>query len=206
MSTTVVLAALAGNRLYILHLGDSRAYLHRNGQLHQLTTDHTWAQAAVAAGTLSAAEAAHHPGRNQLQRYLGSNRQINVARAVLSPDNGYAEEYILVQPGDRILLCSDGVYHRLEHRVLEAIANTGKRPQDTVDMLVQKAIDQGEIDDITALIFTVPTEQAGTELLSAAASNLSSDHEATVPVDQASFASPSSGRPWIVRAKGWFTT
>lgn len=183
MSTTVVLAALAGHRLYVLHLGDSRAYLQRNGKLHQLTTDHTWAQAAVTSGILSAAEALHHPGRNQLQRYLGSSRQINVARAVLAPESGYAEEYIEVMPGERVLLCSDGVYHRLDQPTLENTLNQMSSPQQAVDALIQAAIDQGEIDDITALVFTVPSTFE--EPLHFDASDATdSDQDATVPVDQ----------------------
>lgn len=185
MSTTVVLAALAGNRLYILHLGDSRAYLYRNGTLHQLTTDHTWAQAAVAAGTLTAAEAAYHPGRNQLQRYLGSSRQINISHAALAPESGYAEEYLLTQPNDQILLCSDGIYHRVEQSELETIASKGETPQQIVEAMVQAALDQGEIDDITALMFTVPPEDDQPEFLFNMANEPHSDQDATVPVDHA---------------------
>jgi len=186
MSTTVVLAALAGNRLYILHLGDSRAYLHRNGTLYQLTTDHTWAQAAVSAGTLTAAEAANHPGRNQLQRYLGGDKQLNIARAALAPESGYAEEYLLTEPNDRILLCSDGIYHRVERSELEAIANTMVTPQQTVDAMAQAALEQGEIDDITALMFAVPPAETQHDLLYNATNTLDSDEDATVPVNYAS--------------------
>jgi len=188
MSTTVILAALAGRRLYLLHLGDSRAYLHRDGHLHQLTTDHTWAQAAVASGILSETEAAHHPGRNHLQRYLGSNRQINVSHAVLAPGNGHAEEYLAVEPGDRILLCSDGIYHRQGHATLEEIFNRRLSPQETVDTLIEAAVAQGEIDDITALIFTVPTQtdenMLSASVLQSSLHSQSADQDITVPVNQ----------------------
>lgn len=181
MSTTVVLAALAGDRLYVLHLGDSRAYLYRENRLYQLTTDHTWAQAAVASGILSKAEAANHPGRNQLQRYLGG-KQIQIAHGVLDPQTGYAEEYLLVQPGDRILLCSDGIYHRVaEERILNIIEQE-QRPQTVVESLVQAALDRGEIDDITALFFVVPQQTTG-EVFSAPQST--ADDEATVFLKQA---------------------
>ncbi len=108
MSTTIVLAALAGEKLYVMHLGDSRAYLVRDGALHLLTADHTWAQEALDAGSITASEAAQHPGRNQLLRYLGSQKSISVDRGIIMPGTGLREEYLLAQPGDMVLLCTDG--------------------------------------------------------------------------------------------------
>lgn len=182
MSTTVVVAALAGERLYVLHLGDSRAYLVRGGRLFQLTIDHTWAQAAVAAGALTAVEAAHHPGRNQLQRYLGGSKQINVARGLLSPESGQLEEYLNVQPGDQVLLCSDGIYHRLNQTTLQAIVNEqAGEPQAAVNALIAAAVEQGEVDDITALLFTVPAFKYSTGGMRSAATSLTLDEEVTRP-------------------------
>ena len=161
MSTTLVVAALAGTRLYVLHLGDSRAYLIDNQQFQQLTTDHTWAQAAVNAGALSVAEAARHPGRHQLQRYLGAQHQINIARGLLDPATGQIEEYLQIQPGQRILLCTDGIHHRLPATTICQILNEHRAlPQGGVEALVSAAIASGEIDDITALLFTVPVQSA----------------------------------------------
>lgn len=157
MSTTLVVAALAGTKLYVLHLGDSRAYLIGNGQLHQLTTDHTWAQAAVNAGTLSVAEAARHPGRHQLQRYLGGQPLLNVASGVIDPQSGQIEEYLHGQPGDRVLLCTDGIHHRLPAATIQQLlADHHTAPQTSVEQLVNRAIASGELDDITALLFTIP--------------------------------------------------
>ncbi len=202
MSTTVVVAALAGNRLYVLHLGDSRAYLIRAGQLHQLTTDHTWAQAAVAAGTLTASEAAHHPGRNQLQRYLGGSKQINVARGVLAPGSGHPEEYLLVQPGDQVLLCSDGIYHRLEPATMAAIINKAPaEPKTVVDDLITAAIAQGEIDDITALLFTVPAQQ-NSYAADQFRPHVATDSDATVPVGNQPLVQPPSATRWTLREVG----
>lgn len=157
MSTTLVVAALAGSKLYVLHLGDSRAYLISSGQLHQLTTDHTWAQAAINAGALSAAEAARHPGRHQLQRYLGGQQRPNVAGGVIDPQTGQMEEYLQVQPGDRILLCTDGIHHRLPPATIQQLlADHSTDLQTSVAQLVNAAIASGELDDITALLFTIP--------------------------------------------------
>jgi serine/threonine protein phosphatase PrpC len=157
MSTTLVLSALAGDKLYVMHLGDSRAYLVRSNRLYQLTTDHTWAQEAFDAGTISAEEAERHPGRNQLQRFLGAQHAVNVARGVIAPGSGYVEEYLLLQPGDVLLLCTDGIYRRLPaDEIKQVVVDYTGNPQDTVDTLVAAAAANGEADDITALVVEVP--------------------------------------------------
>ncbi|MEZ4712056.1 MAG: protein phosphatase 2C domain-containing protein [Caldilineaceae bacterium] len=157
MSSTVVMAALAGAKLYVMYMGDSRAYLLRDRHLHQLTTDHTWAQAAVTAGAITASEAATHPGRNQLQRYLGAQHTINVARGVHNPQSGQVEEYLTIEPGDQLLLCTDGVYHRLPDPSIRKILLThAGDDQAAADALVAASIANGETDDVTALLFTIP--------------------------------------------------
>lgn len=163
MSTTIVLAALAGEKLYVMNLGDSRAYLLRAGRLYQLTADHTWAQAAYEAGTITAAEAQHHPGRNQLQRYLGGQHTVNVARGLIAPGASHMEEYLLVQPGDALLLCTDGIYRRLAPDFIgqTMVAHPGD-PQSVVDTLVATATAYGEIDDITALAVEISPTAAST--------------------------------------------
>lgn len=158
MSTTIVLAAIAGEKLYVMHLGDSRAYLVRGGVLYQLTADHTWAQEAFDAGSITASEAAQHPGRNQLLRYLGSQKSISVDRGIIMPGTGQREEYLLTQPGDAVLLCTDGLHHPLSDGELRQtlVEHTGY-PQDAVDELIAKAVAQGERDDITAVLMELPT-------------------------------------------------
>lgn len=159
MSTTLVLVALAGAKLYVMHLGDSRAYLLRDQHLYQLTTDHTWAQEAFEAGTISAAEAERHPGRNQLQRFLGAQHALNVARGLIAPHTGQMEEYLPAQADDRILLCTDGVYRRVNSEVIgQALADQAGDPQAIVDELVAAAAANGEVDDITALVMLLPPD------------------------------------------------
>ena len=127
MSTTIVLAALAGEKLYVMHLGDSRAYLVRDGVLHQLTADHTWAQEALDAGSISTAEASQHPGRNQLLRYLGSQKNISVDRGIIMPGTGQREEYLMTQPSDMVLLCTDGLHHMVAANELKQTAARPRR-------------------------------------------------------------------------------
>ena len=99
MGTTLTLVELAPDGVARFgHVGDSRAYLFRNGELRQLTVDHTVAAEYVAMGQLSAAEADDHPQSHMLTRCLGLTRFVNV------------DEFDLeLEPGDRILLCSDGL-------------------------------------------------------------------------------------------------
>lgn len=157
MSSTIVLAAVAGEKLYVMNLGDSRAYLLRAGRLYQLTADHTWAQAAYEAGTITAVEAQHHPGRNQLQRYLGAQHTVNVARGLIAPGGNHMEEYLLIQPGDALLLCTDGIYRRLNTDLIrQTMMDQPNNPQGIVDTLVATAVANGEADDVTAVAVTVP--------------------------------------------------
>lgn len=160
MSTTVVVAAVAGRKLYVMHMGDSRAYLIRNQAIFQLTEDHTWAQEAMDAGTISIEEAKRHPGRNQLQRFLGSRAEIRIDRGVIDPETKVHEEYLWLQPGDSVLLSTDGVHSRLPAPEIRQIVldHTGY-PQDTVDELVNAALAKGERDDITALLIEIPPEK-----------------------------------------------
>ena len=157
MSTTIVLAALAGDRLYVMHLGDSRAYLRRGQMLYQLVADHTWAQEAINTGILTSEEAAQHPGRNQLLRYLGAQKGLGVDRGIIAPGATQREEYVTVQPGDAILLCTDGLHSRVsEDEIRQLLLEHVGYPQDAVDDLTEKAVNKGERDDITAVLMELP--------------------------------------------------
>jgi len=157
MSTTIVLAALAGEKLYVMHLGDSRAYLLRGDALYQLVADHTWTQEAVQTGIITAQEALSHPGRNQLLRYLGTTKYVGVDRGVIALGSNQREEYLTVQPGDEILLCSDGLHGRVsEAELTQIMLEHIGYPQDAVDELVEKAVAKGERDDITAVLMALP--------------------------------------------------
>ncbi len=157
MSTTIVLAALAGEKLYVMHLGDSRAYLIRGDAIYQLVADHTWAQEAINMGVLTLEEAAQHPGRNQLLRYLGAPKGLGVDRGVIVPATTQREEYLPALPGDAILLCSDGLHNRVSDAELkQIILDYVGYPQDAVDALLDKAVEKGERDDITAILMELP--------------------------------------------------
>lgn len=157
MSTTIVLAAVAGEKLYAMHLGDSRAYLVRGQEIYQLVADHTWTQEAINAGSLTAEEALHHPGRNQLLRFLGGRKTIGVDRGIIAPGTNRREEYLTTQPGDTILLCTDGVHSRVsDGEIRRVILEHAGYPQNAVEELIATAVAKGERDDITAVLLELP--------------------------------------------------
>ena len=105
MGTTVTALQAAGDAGRIAHVGDSRAYLLRDGALQQLTQDHTLVQQMVDEGNLDADEAERHPARHIMTRALGVDEQVAVDQLSLD-----------LHPGDRILLCSDGLTGMLSAR------------------------------------------------------------------------------------------
>jgi serine/threonine protein phosphatase PrpC len=140
MGTTLTVALLAGSSLSVAHVGDSRAYLWRQGNLRQLTQDHSWVAEQVSRGVLSPEEARAHPKKNVLTRALG----FDIGRGVDSHS-------LLPAKDDVILLCSDGLHSLLSDqeisRFLEQLA-----PQDACDQMVAQANSRGGKDNITVVI------------------------------------------------------
>ncbi|HSH01373.1 MAG TPA: PP2C family serine/threonine-protein phosphatase [Anaerolineae bacterium] len=140
--TTLTAALIFGKRLYIGHVGDSRAYLFRNDKLQQLTDDHSFVQRLIDAGQLTPEEAAVHPQRNLLYRAVGQGGQIDVDTLTRPlTKTGY------------ILICSDGLWGLMEDEDIAAIlGNTNTSSQEKVDQLVTKALDGGGHDNITGIL------------------------------------------------------
>jgi serine/threonine protein phosphatase PrpC len=161
MGTTVVAAAIVESRLYVAHAGDSRAYLLRNGQLFRLTLDHTWAQEAVEAGRLTPAQAKDHPNRHVIKRFLGISDQVEVDSEVVDINHGMRDpeqihtwprtDSILLQPGDSVILCTDGLTDVVDD---DQIATTVSRhaPQMAAQRLIDQANKAGGPDNITVVI------------------------------------------------------
>jgi protein phosphatase len=139
--TTVVAAVITDSRAVIAHLGDSRAYLYRDRQVQRLTSDHTVVQAVMDAGALSAEEAAHHPNRSVLTRHV-------LMTPPAKPDVGALD----LQPGDRILLCSDGLHGVVDDATLAAILADCPDPADACRALTAAANQAGGPDNITAVV------------------------------------------------------
>jgi len=142
MGTTVTTAQFADGRLWIAHIGDSRAYLCRAGHVRHLTQDHSLVNELVQQGELTLEEAQNHPRRHVLTRALGVNEQPEIDLMQLP-----------VQEGDLLLLCTDGLYNQLKAGELEQIlAQQEDSLQGKVQNLVNLALERGGHDNITAIL------------------------------------------------------
>jgi len=150
MGTTLTAAQVDGNRVHLVHVGDSRAYLLRGGELTQVTEDHTLVHRMVMEGEISEEEAETHPHRSVLTRALGVDQNIQV-------DEGDLE----VAPGDRLLLCTDGLTGMVPEGQIREILLESRDPQEAVDKLVKVANRAGGIDNITALILDFANDGSG---------------------------------------------
>jgi len=145
MGTTIVMLVSAAEKLYVVGVGDSRAYRLRGGSLEQLTIDHSLAQALVDSNTIEPEEAKTHRYRNLLYRYLGME------------DGGTGTDPYQLEPesGDRFLLCSDGVNGGVEDAALTEILRQVDEPQACAEAVIAAAQDGGSQDNITCLIVDV---------------------------------------------------
>lgn len=151
MGTTLVALLFAGNRLGLLHVGDSRAYLLRDGELSQITHDHTFVQALVDEGRITEEDASTHPQRSVVTRILDGRPDVEFDLSVRE-----------ARLGDRYLLCSDGLtgpVGRLE-TLQEALGIAD--PQEAVDRLVQLALRGGGPDNVTVVVADVVDADATT--------------------------------------------
>lgn len=146
MGTTVVMAVWRkGTEMYVAGVGDSRCYLIRGGTVRQLTTDHSLAQALVEAKTISAAEAKEHRFKNVLWKYLGSKEV----------GEGPDVNVIQVQPGDRFLLCTDGLSGVVQDEQLLEFINKQGDMQACAEGLGQLALDTGSRDNVSVIMIEV---------------------------------------------------
>lgn len=146
MGTTLTAIAIHDGRLHVAHVGDSRAYLLRNKEkMSQLTTDHTLVERLVQEGRLSRDEASTHPQRNVITRAIGHEATVEVE--VLPP--------IMLQEGDQILLCSDGLSGPVNDERIAAILNDTQDGEAAVNGLLAQANAEGGPDNITAVLLRV---------------------------------------------------
>jgi protein phosphatase len=144
MGTTVTAVIADGDRAHVAHIGDSRAYLLRGGTLQQLTEDHTLVQKMVREGRLTEEEAANHPQRSILLRVLGVEDDMPVDELTLD-----------LHPGDRLLLCTDGLTNMLERDQVAEILRTEPDPQKAAEELIEAANRAGGDDNITVIVLDV---------------------------------------------------
>lgn len=142
--TTLTAMLLSADRMALAHIGDTRAYVLRGGVLSRLTADHTWVQAMVDEGRMSPTEADAHPQRALLIRALTSG---GGARPDLSVHD--------VVPGDRYLLCSDGLTTTASNAAIAAALTGGGPPDESVDRLIALAYDAGAPDNVACVVADV---------------------------------------------------
>lgn len=142
MGTTIVGLLLNGTHLSVGHVGDSRLYLLSDGVIEQLTADDSWAATILAHNPKAhATDLDSHPMRNVLTNALGAREQVDVHLAERD-----------VKPGDTLLLCSDGLHGVLDGPALRAILEAEPDVEKAARALVQRALDLGGRDNVTALV------------------------------------------------------
>lgn len=140
MGTTVTLAYIANKNLYIGHVGDSRAYIFKDGNLSQVTEDHSLVEELIKNGSISKEEARHHPQRNIITRAVGTSKKI-VADLITLPKN----------KTEILLLCTDGLTNMLDDEEIKKSLINSENMQQVCEDLVQLSNDKGGYDNITVL-------------------------------------------------------
>jgi len=142
MGTTATVAIAEGDSLHLGHVGDSRAYLVRQGkEIEQVTEDHSVVAQLLKAGAITPQEAAHHPYRNVITRCLGM--QMDVEADTIT---------VTWQPGDALLLCTDGLSGLVSDEEMLAMATQDSDPQDACQKMLDLAMARGGYDNITVVI------------------------------------------------------
>jgi protein phosphatase len=142
MGSTAVAAAVEGELLHICHVGDARAYHFSGRRIRRLTTDHSWVWELVKARVLTPEQARFHPHRGRLMQAIGGSSGIK-------PDLTSVE----LKSGDRVLLCSDGLWESLSDEEILVTAACVDSPRRLATALVDKANAAGGNDNITAIVY-----------------------------------------------------
>ena len=185
MGTTVTALLLAEGKLHFAHIGDSRAYRLRNGEFEQVSVDHTFVQRLIDEGRLRPDEAESHPHKNVLMRVLGD--------VDASPELDL--DTLDVEPGERWLLCSDGLNYVAGHVVERTVRET-KDLRECVELLVDLTLDAGAPDNVTVVMLEI-AEQTTDDVRTAAVEIVPlAGAAATAPNPSGAAASPSdAGTP-----------
>ena len=171
MGCTAVVLAIAGRRLFMANVGDSRAYLIRGDQITQLTVDHTWGNDMLRAGKRTEEELRNHPSRDKLTRSIGYEPTLNVDLGIwLAPkqteDVARRNQGLLLQPGDHVIACSDGLIketsrapgHFVEPReIIETVRRL--EPERAALDLAERAVSRmrgREGDNVSVIVLGIP--------------------------------------------------
>ena len=151
MGTTVTCAVVHDRDLTLGHVGDTRAYLLREGVLTQLTRDHSLVAAMVTSGVLTKEEARGHPDSNKVLRSLGGQRELP-EQYVDGLEVAYGQPSLRLQPGDWLLFCSDGVWGSVPDEQLRTVLSEALNCSTAARVIVEHALRAGAPDNATALV------------------------------------------------------
>lgn len=144
MATTAVAVLIDGDTATVAHVGDSRLYRLRDGRLDRLTRDHSWVEEQIRAGALSEVAARQHPWRNIVTRALSGSGDLDVE-----------VREVTVEPGDRLLLCSDGVFAVLTDAEISEVLGREAALDDLCHTLIRAVNDGGGPDNVTTVVLKV---------------------------------------------------
>lgn len=140
MGTTAVLVAVTEDKIHVAHVGDSRAYLVRQGKIKQLTIDHSMVQEMIDEGEITHEEAKMHPNKNIITRALGISKDVDVDYSMKTR-----------KPEDSIIICTDGLTNYLDQKEILAYLKA-KQGEAIVDGLISEANERGGADNITVVV------------------------------------------------------
>lgn len=212
MGTTLVAALAEADRAVVAHVGDSRAYLLRDGALQQITRDHTYVQELVREGRMSQEQADRHPSRSVLTRVLGIEEEVEPD--LISLD---------LHQGDRLLICTDGLTAMVSDPEIRRTLEGEPEPQKAVERLVEAAVEAGGVDNVTVIVLAAEegeepgsrprppgaavaagppgTETAGVPVPPAAGTATTTGAAGPrVTTDGGDEPEPTPGRPWVRRS------
>lgn len=144
MGTTIVAAAIREDKVYVAHVGDSRAYIFRKKEVIPLTTDHSYVMELVKMGSITKEEAATHPKRNVITRAIGIRDAVE-ADTMICP----------LKKGDILLLCSDGLSGMLKDEEMAKILNKRTDPERKARLLLEEANKKGGFDNISLILVQI---------------------------------------------------
>ncbi len=144
MGCTCVVLMLKEQNFYLAHVGDSRIYLYRRGDLKQMTRDHSFVEELFIRGLIKEEEKADHPYKNQITRYIGCSSKLEV-----DISSGPAWN------GDIFVLCTDGLTDMVETQKMKEILDKDLPPQESAEKLVAEALANGGRDNVTALVVKI---------------------------------------------------
>ncbi len=191
MGTTMTALLVEGERGHILHVGDSRAYRMRDGALQQLTEDHTLVQEWVRQGRLTKEAAERHPQRSMVTRALGVEEDLNVDDVIVD-----------LEPGDRFVICSDGLSGMLDDDTIAEALSDSPAPQEAADRLVDMANEAGGDDNITVIVVEVLADERDARPGAAATTGRSAPTESVAPATAGVRAEPWAGNGRPSRRRG----